>query len=84
MGFLRGNLHARWGKLLPAGNWSLIGSEVEGDQLSSVTVKKRVPMTKVEEKRGSWKDGWPNASGRGRRKRGKKVKKMWPSIDKVR
>lgn len=34
--FLRGNLHVKEhkGKTLPAGNWSLIGSEVKRDQLA--------------------------------------------------
>lgn len=31
-GFLRGNLHAQWEN--SAGNWTLIGSEVERDQLA--------------------------------------------------
>ncbi len=35
-GFLRGNLHVKKhsGKTVPAGNWTLIGSEVERDQLA--------------------------------------------------
>lgn len=43
-GFLRGILHVtkHSGKTVPAGNWSLIGSEVERYQLAlSVSQKKR-------------------------------------------
>lgn len=37
--FLSGNLHVKKhsGKTVPAGNWSLIGSEVERDQLALVS-----------------------------------------------
>lgn len=42
-GFLRGNLHVKKhsGKTVPAGNWSLIGSEVERDQLAGAGLQGR-------------------------------------------
>lgn len=59
----KGNLHVKKhsGKTVPAGNWSLIGSEVERDQLALLVSlgKEREPKTKVEVEKGL---GWGGGS----------------------
>lgn len=55
-GFLRANLHVKKhsGKTEPAGNWSLIGSEVERDQFA---------LVESQEKRGCKRQKWKRREG---------------------
>lgn len=63
---------------MPAGNWSLIGAEVERDQLAPVESQWTRGCTRQKKKKGL--DG---GAGVWEYKK-KKKKKQWASIDKVR